>query len=142
MIQSRYLGTKRFSSEGVTSLIPFLDEVLNCAADREAKQVVLAMSHRGRLNVIVNIMGRDPSEIFAKFEDVDPRSTLGGGDVKYHIGATGMFTGRNGTQVKMHLVLEIPAISRWLIPSLSVAPAPSKIISDSEKKASTKFSLS
>jgi len=104
VIQSRYLGTKRFSSEGVTSLIPFLDEVLNCAADREAKQVVLAMSHRGRLNVIVNIMGRDPSEIFAKFEDVDPRSTLGGGDVKYHIGATGMFTGRNGTQVKMHLV--------------------------------------
>ena len=104
VIQSRYLGTKRFSSEGVTALIPFLDEVLNCAADREAKQVVLAMSHRGRLNVIVNIMGRDPSEIFAKFEDVDPRSTLGGGDVKYHIGATGMFTGRNGTQVKMHLV--------------------------------------
>jgi 2-oxoglutarate dehydrogenase E1 component len=104
VIQSRYLGTKRFSSEGVTSLIPFLDEVLNCAADREAKQVVLAMSHRGRLNVIVNIMGRDASEIFARFEDVDPRSTLGGGDVKYHIGATGMFTGRNGKQVKMHLV--------------------------------------
>ncbi|MGZ4816778.1 MAG: 2-oxoglutarate dehydrogenase E1 component [Terriglobales bacterium] len=104
VIQSRYLGTKRFSSEGVTSMIPFLDEVVNCAADRQAKQVVLAMSHRGRLNVIVNIMGRDPSEIFAKFEDVDPRSTLGGGDVKYHIGATGMFTGRNGAQVKMHLV--------------------------------------
>ena len=104
VVQSRYLGTKRFSSEGVTALIPFLDEVLNCAADREAKQVVLAMSHRGRLNVIVNIMGRDPSEIFARFEDVDPRSTLGGGDVKYHIGATGMFTGRNGRQVKMHLV--------------------------------------
>jgi 2-oxoglutarate dehydrogenase E1 component len=104
VIQSRYLGTKRFSSEGVTSLIPFLDEILNCAAEREAKQMVLAMSHRGRLNVIVNIMQRDASEIFAKFEDVDPRSTLGGGDVKYHIGATGMFTGRNGTEVKIHLV--------------------------------------
>ncbi len=104
VIQSRYLGTKRFSVEGVTSLIPFLDEVLNQAADREAKQVVLAMSHRGRLSVIVNIMGRDPSEIFAKFEDVDPRSVLGGGDVKYHIGATGMFEGRNGKQVKLHLV--------------------------------------
>src|SRR4051812_19022412 len=104
VIQSRYLGTKRFSVEGVTSLIPFLDEVLQCAADREAKQVVLAMSHRGRLSVIVNIMGRDASEIFAKFEDVDPRSVLGGGDVKYHIGATGMFEGRNGKQVKMHLV--------------------------------------
>jgi 2-oxoglutarate dehydrogenase E1 component len=104
VIQSRYLGTKRFSVEGVTSLIPFLDEILNCAADRQAKQVVLAMSHRGRLSVIVNNMGRDASDIFAKFEDVDPRSVLGGGDVKYHIGATGMFTGRNGSQVKMHLV--------------------------------------
>ena len=104
VIQSRYLGTKRFSVEGVTALIPFMDEILNCAADREAKQVVLAMSHRGRLSVIVNNMGRDASEIFAKFEDVDPRSVLGGGDVKYHIGATGMFTGRNGNQVKIHLV--------------------------------------
>jgi 2-oxoglutarate dehydrogenase E1 component len=104
VIQSRYLGTKRFSVEGVTSLIPFLDEVLQQAANREAKQVVLAMSHRGRLSVIVNIMGRDASDIFAKFEDVDPRSTLGGGDVKYHMGATGMYEGRNGKQVKMHLV--------------------------------------
>jgi 2-oxoglutarate dehydrogenase E1 component len=104
VIQSRYLGTKRFSVEGVTSLIPFLDEVLQQAAERAAKQVVLAMSHRGRLSVIVNIMGRDASEIFAKFEDVDPRSVLGGGDVKYHIGATGMFEGRNGKQVKLHLV--------------------------------------
>lgn len=104
VIQSRYLGTKRFSVEGVTALIPFLDEVLNCAADRQAKQVVLAMSHRGRLSVIVNNMGRNASDVFAKFEDVDPRSVLGGGDVKYHIGATGMFTGRNGNQVKMHLV--------------------------------------
>jgi 2-oxoglutarate dehydrogenase E1 component len=104
VIQSRYLGTKRFSVEGVTALIPFLDEILNCAADREAKQVVFAMSHRGRLSVIVNNMGRDASDVFAKFEDVDPRSVLGGGDVKYHIGATGMFTGRNGNQVKMHLV--------------------------------------
>jgi 2-oxoglutarate dehydrogenase E1 component len=104
VIQSRYLGTKRFSGEGVTALIPFLDEVLNSAADREAKQVVLAMSHRARLSVIVNNMGRDASDIFAKFEDVDPRSVLGGGDVKYHIGATGMFKGRSGNDVKIHLV--------------------------------------
>ena len=51
------------------------------------------MSHRGRLNVIINIVSRPAAEIFAGFEDVDPRSVLGGGDVKYHIGATGMFTG-------------------------------------------------
>ncbi|HWR15556.1 MAG TPA: 2-oxoglutarate dehydrogenase E1 component [Terriglobales bacterium] len=104
VIQSRYLGTKRFSGEGVSAQIPLIDEILHCAAERECKQVVLAMSHRGRLTVIVNNMGRDASEIFAKFEDVDPRSVLGGGDVKYHLGATGMFTGRNGNQVKIHLV--------------------------------------
>ena len=104
VIQSRYLGTKRFSLEGVTSLIPFLDEVLNDAAERGTVQVVIAMSHRGRLNVMVNTVGKSATDMFAKFEDVDPRSILGGGDVKYHQGATGTFTGRNGSTVKLHLV--------------------------------------
>src|SRR5579883_2509414 len=89
VIQSRYLGTKRFSLEGVTALIPFLDELLNRAAERSVLQVVLAMSHRGRLNVMVNTIGKSATDIFSKFEDVDPRSVLGGGDVKYHMGATG-----------------------------------------------------
>ncbi len=62
------------------------------------------MSHRGRLNVIINIVNRPAAEIFAGFEDVDPRSVLGGGDVKYHIGATGIYTGANGQQVRIHLV--------------------------------------
>ena len=104
VIQSRYLGTKRFSLEGVTGLIPFLDEALQRAADHEAAQIVFAMAHRGRLNVMVNIMGKAPSDIFAKFEDVDPRSVLGGGDVKYHIGATGVFEAKNGRSLNIHLV--------------------------------------
>jgi len=104
VIQSRYLGTKRFSLEGVTSLIPLLDEVLNDAAERGAVQVVIAMSHRGRLNVMVNTVGKTASDMFAKFEDVDPRSVLGGGDVKYHQGATGTFTGRKGQTINLHLV--------------------------------------
>ncbi|HXZ79941.1 MAG TPA: 2-oxoglutarate dehydrogenase E1 component [Terriglobales bacterium] len=104
VIQSRYLGTKRFSLEGVTALIPFLWEVINCAADRNAQQIVLAMSHRGRLNVMVNIMGKSPVDIFSKFEDVDPRSVLGGGDVKYHIGATGTFQTADGKSLNLHLV--------------------------------------
>ena len=62
------------------------------------------MSHRGRLNVIINIVSRPAAEIFAGFEDVDPRSVLGGGDVKYHIGATGIFTGASGRPVRIHLV--------------------------------------
>ena len=103
-IHSRYIGTKRYSLEGNTALIPLLDEILNSAADNGAEQAVLAMSHRGRLNVIINIVSRPAAEIFAGFEDVDPRSVLGGGDVKYHIGATGMFTGANGKQVRIHLV--------------------------------------
>src|SRR5437764_6997753 len=104
VIQSRYLGSKRFSLEGVTALIPFLDEVLNDAAERGTVQVVIAMSHRGRLNVMVNTVGKSAAEMFAKFEDVDPRSILGGGDVTYHQGATGTFTGRNGKTINLHLV--------------------------------------
>ncbi|HTV13832.1 MAG TPA: 2-oxoglutarate dehydrogenase E1 component, partial [Acidobacteriaceae bacterium] len=103
-IQSRYLGTKRFSLEGVTALIPFLDELLSRAAELGAERSVMGMSHRGRLSVMVNTFGKPPIDIFAKFEDVDPRSILGGGDVKYHVGATGSFAARNGSTVALHLV--------------------------------------
>jgi 2-oxoglutarate dehydrogenase E1 component len=104
MIQARYLGTKRFSIEGVESLLPLLDEMLESACERQAQQVVLAMSHRGRLNVMVHTVGVKTADVFAGFEDVDPRSILGGGDVKYHMGATGDFTGRCGHTVNIHLV--------------------------------------
>jgi 2-oxoglutarate dehydrogenase E1 component len=104
VIQSRYLGTKRFSLEGVTVLIPFLDEILNRAADHGATKTVLGMSHRGRLNVMVNTFCKSAAEIFSKFEDANPRSILGGGDVKYHVGATGQFTTRSGGKISLHLV--------------------------------------
>ena len=104
VIQSRYLGTKRFSLEGVTVLIPFLDELLDRAAESGAIQCVMGMSHRGRLNVMVNTIGRSPVDVFSKFEDVNPRSILGGGDVKYHVGATGHYSARNGGSVELHLV--------------------------------------
>jgi 2-oxoglutarate dehydrogenase E1 component len=104
VIQSRYLGTKRFSLEGVTVLIPFLDEVLNHAAGFGAEKAVMGMSHRGRLNVMANTFGKSPADIFSKFEDANPRSILGGGDVKYHVGATGQFQTRSGGQISLHLV--------------------------------------
>ncbi|MGC1298554.1 MAG: 2-oxoglutarate dehydrogenase E1 component [Alloacidobacterium sp.] len=104
VIQSRYLGTKRFSLEGVTALIPFLDELLNRASELGATKAVIGMSHRGRLSVMVNTFGKSPADIFSKFEDVDPRSILGGGDVKYHVGATGCYQTRNGKDVSLHLV--------------------------------------
>lgn len=104
VLQTRYLGTKRYSLEGEDALLPLLHSVLNAAAEEGAEQAVLAMSHRGRLNVMVHVVGRDSAEVFARFEDVDPRSVLGGGDVKYHMGATGTFSAANGRELNIHLV--------------------------------------
>ena len=104
VLQTRYLGTKRYSLEGETALLPLLDAILNAASEHDAQQAVLAMSHRGRLNVMVHVVGRPAAEVFARFEDVDPRSVLGGGDVKYHMGATGEYAAANGRKVEIHLV--------------------------------------
>ena len=103
VIQQRYLGTKRFSLEGLTALVPFLDQLFSTAAENGVNRSVFAMSHRGRLNVMVNTIGRRSQEIFTKFEDVDPRSTMGGGDVKYHTGATGELVSPTGKAVRLHL---------------------------------------
>ena len=103
-IQSRYLGTKRFSLEGLTVLVPFLDQLLASSSALGVNTAVIGMSHRGRLNVMANTIGRSPVEIFARFEDVNPRSVLGGGDVKYHMGATGEYRSPDGSVIGMHLV--------------------------------------
>ncbi|MFI5113626.1 MAG: 2-oxoglutarate dehydrogenase E1 component [Terriglobales bacterium] len=102
-LQQRYLGTKRFSLEGNTSLLPFVDEVLDEAGERGAVELVMGMSHRGRLNVIVHVARRPAEQVFGEFEDVDPRSVLGSGDVKYHIGATGEYVTRSGANIHIHL---------------------------------------
>ncbi len=104
LLQIRYLGNKRFSIKGVDALIPLLQEMLETASTKQAERIILAMSHRGRLNVVARVVGRPPAEIFAGFEDVDPKSTLGGGDVKYHLGATGNYKSRKGSEVAVHLV--------------------------------------
>ncbi len=104
VVQSRYLGNKRFSLEGLTALIPLLDEALEVSARRGADELVLGMSHRGRLNVMIHVVGRPAEDIFARFEEIDARSELGGGDVKYHIGATGEYKTRDGALIGIHLV--------------------------------------
>jgi 2-oxoglutarate dehydrogenase E1 component len=103
-LQTRYVGSKRYSLEGNTALVPLFDALLETAVDQGARMGMIAMSHRGRLTVIHDVIGRRAAELFAKFEDVDPRSVLGSGDVKYHLGATGEFTSPNGGTMKVHMV--------------------------------------
>jgi 2-oxoglutarate dehydrogenase E1 component len=104
VLQQRYLGSKRYSLEGIAAIIPLVDEIIEAAGERGAVELVMGMSHRGRLNVILQVAKRAAEEVFAGFEDVDPRSVLGSGDVKYHTGATGEYETRSGAKVHIHLV--------------------------------------
>ena len=96
-LQTKYVGQKRFSLEGGESLIPLLDEVLQASAESDLDEVVIGMAHRGRLNVLANIVGKPYEKIFSEFEGhLDPKSAHGSGDVKYHLGQTGKFTTPDG----------------------------------------------
>ena len=85
-IQRKYPGAKSFSLEGAESLIPLLDLCIERAGDQNVEEIVFGMAHRGRLNVLANIMGKDPTQIFREYEDKDPDAYTGRGDVKYHLG--------------------------------------------------------
>ncbi|HEY9476186.1 MAG TPA: multifunctional oxoglutarate decarboxylase/oxoglutarate dehydrogenase thiamine pyrophosphate-binding subunit/dihydrolipoyllysine-residue succinyltransferase subunit, partial [Mycobacteriales bacterium] len=92
-LQTKYVGQRRFSLEGSESIIPLLDKVVRDAAEQELDEVVIGMAHRGRLNVLANIVGKSYAKIFREFEGyIDPGTVHGSGDVKYHLGATGTFT--------------------------------------------------
>ncbi|MEU9300700.1 multifunctional oxoglutarate decarboxylase/oxoglutarate dehydrogenase thiamine pyrophosphate-binding subunit/dihydrolipoyllysine-residue succinyltransferase subunit [Streptomyces sp. NPDC048269] len=104
-LQTKYVGQKRFSLEGGESVIPLLDAVIDSAAEARLEEVVIGMAHRGRLNVLANIVGKSYAQIFREFEgNLDPKSMHGSGDVKYHLGAEGTFTGLDGEQIKVSLV--------------------------------------
>ncbi|QFZ74324.1 multifunctional oxoglutarate decarboxylase/oxoglutarate dehydrogenase thiamine pyrophosphate-binding subunit/dihydrolipoyllysine-residue succinyltransferase subunit [Streptomyces fagopyri] len=103
-LQTKYVGQKRFSLEGGESVIPLLDAVIDSAAESRLDEVVIGMAHRGRLNVLANIVGKSYAQIFREFEgNLDPKSMHGSGDVKYHLGAQGTFTGLDGEQIKVSL---------------------------------------
>ena len=103
-LATKYVGTKRFGLEGAESAIPVLDQVLSMAADAGMHSAVLGMAHRGRLNVLANVMGKSYDQIFKEFEGhVDPTSVQGSGDVKYHLGATGAYQGPNGETIRLEL---------------------------------------
>ncbi|GAA4477512.1 multifunctional oxoglutarate decarboxylase/oxoglutarate dehydrogenase thiamine pyrophosphate-binding subunit/dihydrolipoyllysine-residue succinyltransferase subunit [Rhodococcus olei] len=91
-LQTKYVGQKRFSLEGAESVIPMMDAVIDQSADHGLDEVVIGMPHRGRLNVLANIVGKPYSKIFTEFEgNMNPAAAHGSGDVKYHLGAEGQY---------------------------------------------------
>ncbi|HVC66565.1 MAG TPA: multifunctional oxoglutarate decarboxylase/oxoglutarate dehydrogenase thiamine pyrophosphate-binding subunit/dihydrolipoyllysine-residue succinyltransferase subunit [Acidimicrobiales bacterium] len=101
-LHTRYVGQKRFGLEGAESAIVILDALLDEAVREGVHESVMGMSHRGRLNVLANIVGKSYGEIFEEFEgNLDPESVQGSGDVKYHKGATGVFVARNGKSMPL-----------------------------------------
>ena len=104
-LQTKYVGQKRFSLEGSESVIPLLDEVLSASAETGLNEVAIGMPHRGRLNVLANIVGKSYGQIFREFEgNLDEFAVQGSGDVKYHLGAQGTFKSEDGASISVSLV--------------------------------------
>uniref|UniRef100_UPI0017D6F5A6 multifunctional oxoglutarate decarboxylase/oxoglutarate dehydrogenase thiamine pyrophosphate-binding subunit/dihydrolipoyllysine-residue succinyltransferase subunit n=1 Tax=Sporichthya sp. TaxID=65475 RepID=UPI0017D6F5A6 len=103
-LQTKYVGQKRFSLEGGESVIALLDALLVASAQARLDEVAVGMPHRGRLNVLANIVGKSYGQIFREFEgNIDPKSMHGSGDVKYHLGQEGRYTAHDGSTVNTYL---------------------------------------
>ncbi|MGW8195535.1 MAG: 2-oxoglutarate dehydrogenase E1 component [Desulforhopalus sp.] len=102
-IQKKFVGAKSFSLEGAETLIPLLDQAIEKAAETGVDNIVIGMAHRGRLNVLANIMGKNPYRIFEEFEDNNPELNVGRGDVKYHKGYYRDYETRKGRKVTLDL---------------------------------------
>ncbi|MGI8522670.1 MAG: multifunctional oxoglutarate decarboxylase/oxoglutarate dehydrogenase thiamine pyrophosphate-binding subunit/dihydrolipoyllysine-residue succinyltransferase subunit, partial [Nocardioides sp.] len=101
-LQTKFVGQKRFSLEGGETTVALLDELCAAAAEADLDEVTIGMAHRGRLNVLANIVGKSYSQIFREFEgNIDPRTVQGSGDVKYHLGAQGEFVAGSGEKIKV-----------------------------------------
>ncbi len=102
-IRKKFVGAKSFSLEGSESLIPLLDLAIEKAGAQGIREIVLGMAHRGRLNVLANILGKNPREIFREFADADPELYVGRGDVKYHLGYSSDWKTASGQNVHLSL---------------------------------------
>ncbi len=104
-LHKKYIGHKRFSLEGADTLIPMIDSMLNRAAESGIEKAFFGMAHRGRLNMLVNIMNKPYHRVFAEFEgSIDPDSIQGSGDVKYHLGTKGTHKATDGKEVQLELM--------------------------------------
>ncbi|MDE3058137.1 MAG: multifunctional oxoglutarate decarboxylase/oxoglutarate dehydrogenase thiamine pyrophosphate-binding subunit/dihydrolipoyllysine-residue succinyltransferase subunit [Bacteroidota bacterium] len=102
-LHTKFIGHKRFSLEGAETLIPILDVLLDDMADHGTARAVIGMAHRGRLNVLANTIGKPLAKILSEFEESDPNSIQGSGDVKYHLGAHGEHTSLNGNKIEVEV---------------------------------------
>ncbi len=102
-IQRRFLGAKSFSLEGAETLIPLLDLAIEKAGEHKINEIVLAMAHRGRLNVLANVIGKSAQQIFREFADIDPELHIGRGDVKYHLGHSNDVKTSSGHRIHLSL---------------------------------------
>lgn len=101
-LQTKFVGQKRFSLEGGETAVAVIDEIAEAAAQAKLDEVCIGMAHRGRLNVLANIVGKSYNQIFREFEgNIDPRTVQGSGDVKYHLGAEGEFVAGSGDKIKV-----------------------------------------
>ncbi|MCY3630323.1 MAG: multifunctional oxoglutarate decarboxylase/oxoglutarate dehydrogenase thiamine pyrophosphate-binding subunit/dihydrolipoyllysine-residue succinyltransferase subunit [Rhodothermaceae bacterium] len=103
-LHTRFIGHKRFSLEGGESIVPMLDLIVNDAAEQGVHEVVIGMTHRGRLNILANIIGKSYENIFSEFEgNINPDTIYGSGDVKYHLGSKGTYETESGAKVELTL---------------------------------------
>ena len=103
-LHTKFVGQKRFSLEGGESVIPLLDAVVSAAAERGLDEVCIGMPHRGRLNVLANVAGKSAGQIFQEFQGHYAENQVqGSGDVKYHLGTSGVYTSETGAQTKIYL---------------------------------------
>lgn len=104
-LHTKYVGHKRFGLEGSEAVIPMVDALLTSASDDGMEEVVVGMAHRGRLNILTNVIGKNYDRIFREFEgDLDPETTGGSGDVKYHLGFSGKYETADGSMIGVQLV--------------------------------------
>jgi 2-oxoglutarate dehydrogenase E1 component len=114
-IHKNYVGAKRFSLEGAESMIPLIDLLIEAAGAHGIEELVIGMAHRGRLNVLVNVMGKNVREIFAAFDDKKPERFLGAGDVKYHLGYSSDVSTGGGHAVHLSMAFN-PSHLEWVNP--------------------------